>query len=193
MTIDDLKKFCSTGREFLEEPFSQGEFTYATDGKIAIRVNKIDGIEDVISAPNMKKLNWDHGKHKDWVSLPDYSQDGAQVCSECKGNKHFKDCPECCGHGDVYVNNDFNEYLCCCKTCNGNGSIPSSEGDACEACCGTGFVAIPVEFGPGHISSSLLNKIKILPGVLLSQSGDGHEPFKFVFDDGCGLIMPTKF
>src|SRR6516164_3625713 len=39
--LDLLKKFCSTEREALKQPWSQGNYTYVSDGRIALRVSKL--------------------------------------------------------------------------------------------------------------------------------------------------------
>lgn len=43
MTFDELKGFCSCepGRQFLHSPFISGEHTYATDGRILIRIARV--------------------------------------------------------------------------------------------------------------------------------------------------------
>ncbi len=51
----DLKPFCGDNdiRYYLNEPFSEGEFTYATNGHILIRVPRRDDVPEV-SVDSMK-------------------------------------------------------------------------------------------------------------------------------------------
>jgi len=48
MNADDLKKYCSKDetRPYLHEPFSRGEWTYATNGHIAVRVPKLADVPE---------------------------------------------------------------------------------------------------------------------------------------------------
>lgn len=115
----DLMMFCGTGdcRPYLHKPFSWNGFTYATDGKIAMRIPYVSGYHecknDEVSPPKgiegvfAKAL----GDNKGWQDIdmglftakpriavcPDCS-DGWQEC-DCCG--HEKECPECNGIGDV--------------------------------------------------------------------------------------------
>ena len=45
--LELLEKFVSKNdpREYMRSPFNRGEWTYATNGHIAVRVPKIDGVE----------------------------------------------------------------------------------------------------------------------------------------------------
>lgn len=57
MTPSDLKKFCGeedTWRR-LREPFSRGDFTYATDGRIGVRVPRIAEVTNE-EGPDFEKL-----------------------------------------------------------------------------------------------------------------------------------------
>ena len=189
--MDILKRFCSLDREQLTEPFSQGEFTYATDGWIAVKVPRIENVPENQFAPNMERLAWDHDSLKDWGNLPEYSLEDAGPCRQCGGKKFQQTCPECNGDGEVYAETGYNEYLCDCKTCGAEGTISAESGDTCDACAGTGKdLRTPVPWATGAINSLLLEKIRVLPGVQLSKKGDGFEAYRFRFDGGSGMIMP---
>lgn len=54
----DLKQFCGTNtwRPYLNEPFSRGEYTYATDSAIIVRVPRVAEIGEVPGAPNPEQI-----------------------------------------------------------------------------------------------------------------------------------------
>ncbi len=193
--MEILKKFCSRDQNKYQliEPFSQGDYTYATDGRAAIRVPRVDGIGENENAPNMEFLKWDHADLTDWCDLPEYAIDKTVKCPDCGGHGKIAFCPECDGEGEVFFENAYSEYEICCDTCRGLGSIASESCHICDACDGTGINhRQPIEFGEVHIQALLLNRIAQLEGAKLYQPSDIHMPIKFIFDGGCGLVMPMR-
>lgn len=58
MNKDYLQKFCSTDsfRVNINKPFSQGEYTYATNGHIIVRVPRIEGIGEQEKSDKFKPV-----------------------------------------------------------------------------------------------------------------------------------------
>lgn len=194
----DLQRFCKEGScSGLERPFSQGAFTYASDGWIAVRVPRVESAEENPKAPDMSRIPWGHEDLDDFGPLPDYDIATAKQCRHCKGSGKASTCPECGGEGEVTLDSGYNEYDVECATCHGEGTVPGrpkDEVEPCDRCKGSGHDLIsPVTWGNGYISMAILERIKDLPGVKLSTHGNGLEPFRFVFDGGEGLAMPLRY
>jgi hypothetical protein len=57
-TASDMKPFCSTDeiRPYLHNPFSRGDYSYATNGHIIVRVRKVAEISENDQAPDAGML-----------------------------------------------------------------------------------------------------------------------------------------
>lgn len=190
----DLEKFCEPSMKKISRPWSAGDYTYATNGHIAVRVPRMDDAPENEEAPDMARVPWDHETLNDWEPLPPYDLAGAKDCTLCKGMKKARVCHECDGEGEVTAETDYNYYVVTCKTCGGDGTMPGESDDPpCPRCQGTGrSLNIPVPWAAGHIGMQMLVKINDLPGVKLSKTGDGEKPWRFIFDGGAGVIMPMR-
>lgn len=190
-----LERFCHPNRNPLDKPFSQGEYSYATDGKIAIRIKRLSWIGELAKAPKMDCLPWNHKNVKTWSAWPHYDISKVCKCGTCGGTGIIQACPECDGEGSISLESDYNRYDFTCKTCDGKGDLPGdlAGGTPCEMCDRTGRdLTQTVAYGAGHIAISLLEKIKTLPEIQLSDVGDGIAPFMFVFRSGEGIVMGTS-
>lgn len=195
VTLQTLKRFCHVSRPLMAEPFSQGEYSYATDGKIAIRIQRLDVIGEKTGAPQMDRLPWDHKDIDGWLGFPYYDTTTLDKCGVCHGIGTIRDCPECDGDGVVLLDNEYNEYEFTCQTCTGDSSLPGDliEARNCPVCGGTGTdLSAVISWGAGHIAITLLEKIKSLPDARLSLIGDGCVPFMFIFLGGEGIVMGTS-
>jgi hypothetical protein len=196
MKIEILEKFCSRDetRTKIQKPFSIGDYTYATNGHIIIRIDKVESIGSVENSLNPETLlTWDHSKIKEWLPLPEYSIDISDKCRYCKGTGKSEDCPECEDEGFVEFSNAHNYYEVECKTCDGSGTVVSDD-SPCDYCGGGGYnLNSPINFKDKKVNIIYLELIKDLPGIALSPAGDPMEPVRFKFDDGCGFIMPMKY
>lgn len=198
--MEQLKIFCSTDEtkhQQLSAPFSVEEYTYFTDGHIAIRVPLIDGVGENPFAPDIKKLPfWDHESFDDFGALPEFSDEDATDCIGCGGAGEVFTCPECHGEGEVMAETTHNEYECECATCSGSGKYrnPGSRALKCDDCDGTGKnESTPISFGITGISLRHLKKISTLPEIKVSPSTtDPFEAFRFIFDGGVGIVMPSR-
>lgn len=198
--MEILKQFCRNkeegyGSNRISEPYSQGDHTYATNGWIAVRVPRVVDVPEREKTPDMTRLTWDHDELDDWTDLPAYDTANAEECRHCKGTGKQQVCYECDGAGELDLESDYNSYTVECRTCRGDGIAPgrAEHLDPCERCHGIGKdLVTPVAWGSGHLSMFLLEAIKGLPGVKLSQRREGEQPFRFVFDGGEGLVMPMR-
>ncbi len=207
MTSNDLKKFCSTDelRKDLTRPFSQGEKTYATDGHILIRVDRLKDIDEKqIVQSNI--LETFEKKPEKWYKIKDIVAHKI-TCPECGGDGKNYTCPECNGEKYVSVSSDFSEYDDIdCATCNATGRISEQEFDRiiksnklskkdcmCEECNGTGesFSIEKTKYGDALFNNYLLIRIADLPNAEIGTFGE-YDAALFRFDGGEGLIMPTR-
>ena len=198
--IELLKQFCHpVGNEYrknIQEPFSLGDFSYSTDGIIAVRVVRLPDVEENTDAPNISSLDWYNGVSHDFASLPEFDESNIDECKECKGSGKRKECPECGGFGEVEFVNGYNTYDCECKSCEGEGEVSGDANEdvgVCDYCHGTGKnMSFSLEWGAGLIKAGVVKKLSTLPGVELSKTGDGIQPWYFKFDGGDGLVASMR-
>lgn len=169
----ELDKYCGDDgfRTYLSEPFTVGEFSYATDGRIIVRVPKRDDVPGTvkigiaIEAPfkGIDKAQFGPLPHKPIPPLPPSTE---QDCDECDGRKTEHDCPDC---------------ECPCHSCNGTGLeiiTPQVSTTIRGGIFNLKYVALMLE----------------LPGVLVQSdwAGGAEEPMFFKFDGGDGAIIPRR-
>ncbi len=91
LTADDLKRFCWTdnGRPTIARPFSQGDWTYATNGRLLVRVPRLSDVPEYDDSPkDIQKNIFDaHLITGTWQPVPNDlpSLLEPKPCSECKG------------------------------------------------------------------------------------------------------------
>ena len=194
----DLQKFCSTDsiRININKPFSKGEYTYATDGRIMVRVSKIEGIGEQEKSDKFKPVNpepiFAAVSASVYISLPDIPELKYEKCVKCDGTGEVKVCPECDGYGVVYFNTRYNEYECYCESCGGMGSTTGSD-ETCSKCFGTGKIykrEWSIVAGQAYDHRFLL-LLKDLPNCVIAETKD-LKPGHFKFEGGDGLLMPMK-
>lgn len=195
-TTVDIKRFCSPDNVFISNPFSHGEYTYATDGNIAVRVPRLPDVAENPTAPgpSIKTLFRQvyENKYKAMpTSIPD---DKKEQCVVCKGSGKVIPCAECKGEGTVECDECGHEGDC--KKCKGNGvTLGVGAQESCEDCGGLGYSikGTPVHLGNKNISSIYLRQIATLPNPAISPSTTGElEVMPFKFDGGEGIVMPMR-
>lgn len=189
ITVELLNKFCANEeyRYSLRDPFSQGEYSYATDGVLLLRVGRIEEVKPRDDAPQglVNTLPWDHEQINNWIDLPEYEISESEKCWSCKGTGKSSKCTKCGGEGEWHGED-------VCGFCNGEGHMPSSE-DGCESCYDTGVdMRTPIHIGINKIAMLYLERIKELSGIKISDANKINEPFRIKFDGGYGLIMPMR-
>jgi hypothetical protein len=103
----DLMPFCDhEPYRCLDAPFSQGEWTYATNGHIAVRVPRLAEIPERQGAPpiDVEKVFIDNAATT-YEQLPWFDLSPSQ-CSQCGGLGRRHKCPDC---------------ECECALCDGSG------------------------------------------------------------------------
>lgn len=104
-----LIEFCkNVGNKDMRLPYSIGDYTYATDGMIFIKVPRIAEFQENPEAPDPEKI--EYGEVKAWYPV---NIETPQMIT----------CFECLGEGTVYFETEYNEYEIKCKSCDGAGKM----------------------------------------------------------------------
>lgn len=209
MITIDLKKFCENDRcrPYLNNPFSIGDFTYASDGRIAVRVPRLESVGEVEGAPDtILKVFTENLIAFDQATLvPKPPQVADLSCKACKRTGKVTLCETCGGEGyqECDLGHDHD-----CEDCDGNGVIavhPGGEKDGieCPECDGLGKIPdTPQGLGTGVIIDGkvgvglgYLRKLADLPLVRWSLDHRTYPeaPIPFWFDGGEGILMPMRF
>ena len=198
MKLEDLQKFCSDDgtRYRLSTPFSIEDYTYASDGRILIRVPAItdarrdnipDKVPELIPPPgdDWREVEFPPG-WEDFKALP-------TPCPSCQGVGKLPKCRKCDGTGEC---DHCGEE---CRRCDGSGSDADSHDTPtlhCEECDGSGTreVRFLVSLSRGAVTVDLkyLRLITALPGWRLLHRGDEKTKLRFEFDGGVGAVMPAR-
>jgi len=180
ITLDQIKSFCSTDpiRFKLAEPFNLEEWTYATDGRIIVRIKR--GLETLQTAKeaNINPLSAYNGVFTDWFKLPAFEVEPEPVPPEPKRTI----CNECDGTGDCD---------CYCPKCDGE----------CEECGGEGEITDlgpkPPPYPIGIIKGTVFNlrfiqKIQRLGEMEWSLGEKGMMAFRNEDCEGRIMAMESK-
>lgn len=161
----DLKAFCGGDafRPYLAQPFSRGENTYATNGRICLRLPRMADVpeqdkpkaEEIFAKAKMDCQYFELEAFK----LP--TREEEEDCRACEGRGTDHDCPEC---------------TCRCGSCGGTGLHQPT---------------IAVGIGNGVFSHKHVLLMQNLPGLRVGET-DGTEAMPFRFDGGDGLVMPMR-
>jgi predicted RNA-binding Zn-ribbon protein involved in translation (DUF1610 family) len=199
MTKDDLHKFCATDpfRTNINKPFTKGEYTYATNGHILVRVPKIDSVGEQevsdIYRPVEPEPIFATIKPHTYHPIPEIPEPIIRPCVMCGGDGKIYICPECDGDGEVHFNTRYNDYACECETCGGDGYISNDKSGpiTCKNCDGSGKITEKSDsLASGrHYNNLYLSWLRELPNCFLAEA-DGMEPGHFKFAGGDGIIMP---
>jgi hypothetical protein len=163
----DLQSFCSPSRPDANAPFTIGEFTYATDGLIALRVPAVSSARD--GGPALIAKAFEDVDDLEFVSVPVVNLPPAGLslavrCDECIGTGKVHDCPDC---------------QCKCETCNGESTV-SVDADQNTS----------VEFRGLNYGVAIFRRVLPLPGLQWERFLRHDTPTRFSFDGGVGLLMP---
>jgi len=169
----NLKPFCGDDdpRDYLNAPFSEGTFTYATNGHILIRVARRDDVPEVDDKSSMKgkceKLFADN-PFVAAVPIPEVPPLVEEDCDCCNGEGTHE---RKCGKSSDYP----------CAECNATGSVMVEPDESKWP---------RIEVGNAGFDPRYLRLLLTLPNVQLSPNA--MEPAPFTFDGGSGLIMPMR-
>lgn len=161
----DLMKFCAPKwerRSSLHYPWSTPHYTYATNGKVGIRVALRSDVFPRPDAPDLERVMTNAKEATDLRPIPPFTAPSFELCGHCEGEGNVR-CGECGRPHD-------------CEWCDAKGHT----GDNTAV-----RLSDTVEV-QGHY----LNLIASLPNVRLDMAG--AMPSRFEFDGGIGVIMPLN-
>jgi hypothetical protein len=175
----NLQPFClddeSDRREYLKSPFTQGGFTYATDGRFLVRVPAINGIGPMVGntiavekvIPGIDDV--DTFRSLAGIQLPAPTRpDQEEIrCTSCGGRGTEHSCPDC---------------ECECEDCGGSGKA-------------TRKLRVSVDLFGLTFDVAYVRKLLMLPDVEVAPqtalAGGGYPgPMFFRFTGGRGAVMP---
>lgn len=195
MNIETLKTFCASPKSDplrlkLRAPFSIGAWTYATDGRAAVRVPRMADVpemqEPVVGVESLfSNFPVDGFQSVDIELPPPLFQD----CTACSGKGRKTECEACGGEGELEC--DFG-HVHECEECDGDCYVFSDSGRfECEKCAGTGKAEKDqfVDIIRATFMVRLVDKIIKLPDVQWCVV-DSLSVAKFKFIGGQGLLMP---
>lgn len=189
MDIEGLKKFCwKDPLDFhgLSEPFNQGEYTWATDGKTIIGVPLIAGYENTKDTPNIAYLIAATPSIYGAGFLPP-EIDKSKKCPEYDEEEGHCYCYECKGVGTVSFANDCHSYTVTCETCEGSCVLPH-----CPICDGSGIdLNHVVDVNGIKFFAGAILKISSLPNVKIYPTTERAAAHIRFDGGGIGLIMPS--
>ena len=165
--VIDLKPFCHYGRGRLElsRPWTAGNFTYASDGRVAIRTRVYVGVQPLNDGPHARIDKWlCEADGATVVPLPTVQIPIAERtdCEKCNGSGFEHECPDC---------------RCECRECDGRGFEEQQ---------------VAVKWGGDHILAATWQRIAALPSARIANAKNSNEHFLFRFDGGSGLCLPIR-
>lgn len=89
----DLQQFCADSgdvRYNIIHPWSDGEYTYATNGHIIVRVGRLPDVEENTKAPDAATLFNKTAPPGAWLPVPVAAMPPSFECKECHGTGIFE-------------------------------------------------------------------------------------------------------
>ena len=168
----NLETFCSPERPELARPFSLGEWTYASNGHVLVRVQRREEIPENAENPvgfRAASLFSEITRKPHYTPAPKFELPEALEkkvrCFPCDGSgkAHRRQCPDC---------------QCECPVCHGTGErIEPAE---------------PIKIGRTSFTAKYISWLQQLPNLELDRVPRGPNPMRFRFDGGEGLLMPCR-
>ena len=181
ITKEILQQFCATdpSRAYLYKPFTIGDYSFAGDGRILVRVPKMDFpplVETDQTKLAVERITYyfahdmSDGNYK---PMPVEDEKGwGDECGDCEGKKRIT-------------------HLTC-DTCGSTTDLKCEI--ACPACDGVGKILWQFEviFNGQRLNAYYLRKLHSLPNVTIANSLDEMGHLSFKFDGGDGRLMPMR-
>jgi len=170
ITKEQLMPFCSTDecRPMLLKPWTRGAFTYATNGRIIVRLAAMPDVEECPSAPDAGKMMALYKPATRLVPIPELQPNPISRIIECV---------ECDGSGIVECDYGHEHQ---CPECDGSGKEEKID-------------CIKMKIGSRIINAKYLHMIRDLPNVMIQEDGEAMDNMQFTFDGGVGMISPMRF
>ena len=168
----NLQAFCDPTRQTTKEPWSAGAYTYATDGKVCIRVARKDDVPEKSGVPTQKIDEWlsdgnldQLAARRDLRPLPSVTLPKPKVteCERCNGRGVEHDCPEC---------------GCECSLCQGVGNETQR---------------IIVKCGGVMLTAGQWCRLASLPGIQIATQKNTNGHAWFEFEGGRGIASPVRY
>jgi len=210
MDIELLKTFCdhsASRQKWMSELFSSEIYTYATNSKSLVRVNRINEVLNTVPESIQSALkDMTFFTDLEYLPLPEFPSHFWKECSICQGEGYVLVCPECRGKGIVEWRTAYNFYSDYCKMCFENKFVPASwrdkyelyqynsTEDICPECLGKKSVFNNSDFMSVHnacLSVPELNRIKQLPDAEIAFPPNKNY-VQFRFDGGEIILMKAK-
>lgn len=202
----DIRKFCGAERHrsYLSQPYSIGDYTYATNGHVAIRVNRIVGVDENLEAPSsIAEILGGHDA-REFGPLPVFDPPESKRirCGGCHGLGKYNACTECEGSGKHMCGHSECQHTHECNECDGTGASDVVDDDlplvACELCYGTGIKPDERKVSPcddGVFKLRYWQLVASLPGVEVEHPihGGVMRGLIFRFVGGYAAIMGLRF
>ena len=137
-----LRLFCAKDSfdRRLDNPFSRGAFTYATNGHIMIRIARLESVGEIERPPDVDGVVLANAAALEGTMRPLRApvplSSGAEECEACQGTGYEHDCPDC---------------SCNCPICGGTGKLEE-------------FTIVKI--GKRYFSSGYIRLVERLPGGL---------------------------
>ncbi len=163
MTID-LTQFCERNgfRLWMTEPFGIGEYTYASNGVILVRVPRSDwpscDLPEVVRPASFAQI-------RKWLN----GSPAMAPIPAIPPGPFYEKCLWCAGSGEV----EYDE----CEECDGEGVTEKKT---------------YYRFGSRSFNARYLRMIKALPASQLAIDGPQTEAALFTFSGGRGVVMPVN-
>lgn len=209
----DLQRFCANEldeREYLHKPWKRGQWVYATNGHVCVRVpaEAMPDVGECDKAPAAERLfmQYVEGRQCDFLLMPKIA--APMKCHGCNGRGAVmaRKCPSCTDGTFDHYGHTY-DCLNCADSMGGPGWI-ECEGSAdavrrpCNWCSGLGAdMSINGNFRLGDAGYSVvyLHWLAKLPQVRVCPGTPAHNaepkadiPAVFIFDGGHALLMPRR-
>lgn len=162
----DLCQFCwkGVGRDYLRAPYSVGEWTYATNGHIAVRVPRRPDVGENSKAPQKIAELFEAAATQPLRDLPQFPlpETEKEECPHCEGRGTEHGCPNC---------------HCQCESCDGTGT---REEDA------------SVGIGGRCYALRYVRRLLLLPHLSVASAPPSTTAMRFAFDGGEGILVPLR-
>ena len=192
----NLKQFCADEDDFcgLDLPFNDGQYTYATNGHIGIRMDRDETNDQNVNVKAklikaIQQIFGDETKFSNCAPIPPYTVPEERRCQFCNGIGVYPVCPGCTGKGHVTIEDEDGDYDEECDFCEGKRTDIN-----CHACGGTGaehFLRVPLTDQIG-IAWHYLKLIEALPDAQINLTGDPKGVVPFRLEGGIGVVMPMR-
>lgn len=165
----DLRLFCSADRlrPYLHKPFSYGDWSYATNGYIMVRVPRRDDVPERKEGTGAEKIFAERGEPAllpTRITLAKPKFEECEECEACDARGRVHNCPSC---------------QCVCPACEGTGRAP---------------VKSVVDLLGGTFDGRYVRLLAALPDLRLPTNAPAEfGPLPFGFDGGGqGVLMPMR-